>query len=455
MFEDHYIERPPKWLERIYRRTLPRKKDFENLLLEYDVTGIEGVLPFSFLPRVMPCVYLDEIRQSTRTVTKFILNFLYDNEKNPSLEKSKFGEFVIKQLGVLDSLPERLIGGARYDLAVEGNPEKGNPPKLIEVNCIDYGGIAEVTYGEKALIETVPELKEHIFENNGVLDDLIQRIRMCGNSFMLIADKNSESAGEHRIIIKKAEEQGLKGYLIEDDEFVQKLKNSEISFRDGNIQFLDKTGRWNEVESLYLRSFSEPESMMNNLFAVEAYVEAGCKIVDGYYNCLLENKGLMCVLNDKSAQKKYLAPEEQLLLQKIVPKTGLLSDNGFREEVRCDANYAEQFVLKKLDEHHGNGVYVGRDMVPILDKITNPEEWCIQEMCKFNRVPYDSIKGTRRLGIADFAVYVSYVWNGKEKKLVEHNVLGFLVRASSENQKVNMSLGGAAVPTFIERGQMG
>ena len=83
----------------------------------------------SLTPRIIPSQYVPVIGQTCNIIAKLTLGTLYGQNTNRDLNGSKLA--TILEEGVLDYLPEVMMGSARYDLAIVGQLRKNNSPKLI------------------------------------------------------------------------------------------------------------------------------------------------------------------------------------------------------------------------------------------------------------------------------------------------------------------------------------
>ena len=71
-------------------------------------------------------------------------------------------DMLINELKVLKYRSQRITGSFRFDMAVVGNPEPGNAPKLLEINEIGFDGLARSSFIQETILSLAPELRKNL-----------------------------------------------------------------------------------------------------------------------------------------------------------------------------------------------------------------------------------------------------------------------------------------------------
>ncbi|GEM_PF-4194620 len=452
-FDHHHRETPSPELEAIYAG-LPydqRKKALADLLVRMDITyAPDQLIPVSFLPRVLPLSYFRTIEASCRALTQLLFSALYDAEfRNGPLRKPGLNT-ALEACGVFDRLPARIVGGARYDFAVEGPLLPDNPPRILEVNDLDYAGGGWIPACHRALFEVVPEL--------GAIATNLEQPRVVGKNMSRIGQRilqvtadGPDSATDYTILRKDVRDMtGVEITGIEDLVFADEA-------RDGRIHFTPRgVIRGQEhFDAIYFRTMGTVEEMDEYADVVKRMVASGVPMYDGFAQLLMENKGLWSHLHDDCG--RLVDRETAALLRKVLVPTQYMT-KSLLEEVR---HAPERYVLKRADGHMGRTVYVGEEALAVLGHVTDPREWCVQQRIELNTMRTDPTTSGPIDSIIDLGVYVVFEWDqqagpaGQSRagadRLVHFEVAGLLTRSSPDNPKVNVALGGCVVPVFVSK----
>ncbi|MEK7867254.1 MAG: hypothetical protein AAB434_11270 [Planctomycetota bacterium] len=445
-FDHHHRETPSPELAAIYAR-LPydeRKKALADLLLRLDITyAPDQLIPVSFLPRVLPRPYFATIEASGRALTQVLFSALYDAEfRNGPLRKPGLNA-ALEAIGVFDRLPARIVGGARYDFAIEGPLTPDNPPRILEVNDLDYAGAGWISTSHRALMQVVPEIASVAvnIEQPRVVGHHMARL---GKRILQVTADGPDSATDYTLFRKDVREMtGVEITGIEDLVFAEEA-------REGRIHFTPKgVSRGTEMyDALYFRTMGTVEEMEEYHDVVKRIVASGVPTYDGFAQLLMENKGLWSHLHD--ACDRLVDRQTAALLRKVLVPTQYMTPT-LLEEVR---HAPERYVLKRADGHMGRTVYVGEEALAVLGHVTSPPEWCVQQRIELNTMRTDPTTSGPVESIIDLGVYVVFEWDESKAgadRLVRFEVAGLLTRSSPDNPKVNVALGGCVVPVFVAK----
>ncbi len=401
----------------------------------------------AILPRVLPSSYLPVIRSTAREITTFVLKLLSlpPNEVSAIVPPGPVRDFLIDELGVLKYRPKRLTGSFRFDMAIVGKPERGNPPKLLEINEIGFDGLARSSFIQKTILSLVPELRKNVY----ALDTAAAEIQNMMRLGPQIARMQSDCYNwDEEFLLRTGDQMGAKVHLISpaqlnhqiDDHFPL-LKKEPIRFRNGRA-IVGKNLRPDAVQMSFaftLEDYKKGRKLYREL------VRSQTPQYGPFITGLVASKMILVLLSDVHLRRKLLGSSKNLndaILHAFPLK-------GHVDQARARAN---SLVLKHTDGFGGEQVYMGSELMRRLKKIKPSEldQWIVQQRTKLNTLRVHGILSRPRRVISDLGVFVQYDWsNGK---LRHFEVGGFITRATNRSLKVNVSGGGIQVPVMFTRG---
>ena len=449
VFEDHFHEASPSFLSEVYEAT-DYERSRSGFLEVLDRNNVRyeqgmGVMPTSFIPRIIPASYLRVVHQVARALTKAQLNLLFHSELSDLLNLPGLNRLLIENLKIMDKTPARIVGGARYDFAIEGELTENNPPQLLEINNLDYGGIGWVPFTNRALLHSVPGLRDHV--KNIDLDLLIaHNFSKLGKRVLMIV-AGEETHSDYQIFAQGVRNYGLDIKLVNDTVFQRKLQDGKVSLSPKGVVYCGE-----KYDFIYLRTFSINAEVLEFSDAISELIASRVPMYDSFHALLLENKGLLGLLN-RDLLTRIASPEDAELLEKAIPQTRTLTQ-GMIDDLCLDGT-RNNYVLKKKDGHMGEYVLFGDE---IVSQITLPgfdrSDWCLQKRLKLNTLDVDPVPSGPRRGIVDLAVYVCFDYDSTRpvsNRLRDFYIASLFTRCSGDKLKVNVAQGGCVVPVFVLR----
>lgn len=399
------------------------------------------------LPRVLPLSYYPEIYRSAQQITLFCLRLLSlpPQEIKAILPRGPIRDFLIQELGVLKHRPHRLVGSFRFDMAIVGDTIKGNPPKLLEVNEIGFGGLSRTTFIQNTMLNLMPELaKKNLF-----LDPAAAEIRNFQRLGTEIARFQYDAYDwEEEVLKREAARQGVKIALVSpaplgfqyDVTDYPLLHTMPVRFSKGRV-CLGKDWFPEAVQMGYsfeLQDYLRAPEMYRSL--VRNATPQYCPFITG----LVASKAILVVLSDRSLRKKLLGSGRSL--ESSILHADLLGDR--KEEVLMKP---DQFVLKHVDGLGGEKVFFDKELERKVKQVSHHQEkeWVAQERVKLNTIETEGTLSRRRRVIGDLGVFVQYDWSRNGFRHFE--VGGFLTRATNKTYKVNVSTGGMQMPVIFDK----
>jgi hypothetical protein len=444
----HYIETLPRQIQNIVKnRSLLKDQKIElwNHFVDSELIGITDD-DCCVYPRILPYSYLKTIEKSSYEICLFVFRLLSlpTKEVKAIIPQGPIRDYLIQELEVLKYRPDRLVGSLRLDMAIVGKPEINNPPKLLEINEIGFGGLSRSTYIQNALMQLVPEFGKMIAIDSAYSE--AQNMKRLGNNVArfqydaydweeeVLASEAQKYGVDIRLISPKA----LK-FAVDQKEYpalhkaeVKKLKNRiriGVDYHPDMIQM----GYSFELAD-YLRA---PE-------LYKSIVTSKTPQYSPFITGLIASKSILVLLNDKQLRQKLLGKSNSLE-QSILPASFL---KGHKNKIR---ESFDQYVIKHVDGLGGEMVFFGNELLKKLKGIRNSKEqhWVAQEKILLNTMFVDGIISEPRKVLSDLGVFIQYDWaNGKFNNF---KVGGFISRATDKSYKVNISGGGIQVPTLFTR----
>src|SRR3989344_864038 len=205
----------------------------------------------SLIPRILPANYKPVVEDSCRLLTRLVLDTLYDNKINHKLNGSKLAT-ILKEEGALENLPNVLVGSARFDLAVQGDPTPDNPPGLIEFNLVDYGGIGWIPRMNKVYLNHMKELP-FLVEHDNFIPSFYRNFMHLGNRFLMVMDGGTQYE-DYDLFREEIRKYGMRFDPISCDDFAK-----EVTFSANSLNW-----QGTRYDAIYLKAFSMEEEVESN-----------------------------------------------------------------------------------------------------------------------------------------------------------------------------------------------
>lgn len=405
------------------------------------------------LPRLLPYSYLSEIKRTAFDICLFAMKLLDlpTKELKSILPRGPIRDFLIDELDILKFRPLHRIGSLRFDMAIEGDAAKGNPPKLLEINDIGFGGISRATYLQNSLLNLLPQLKKQVYVIDAARAEC-RNYQSLGNSMARF--QYDAYDWEEEVLIQEAAKKGITIKLISpsplrfkwDHNDYPLLESQKLSFSKGKLvlsstEYPEKKWKPDLIQmgfSFELKDFMRAPEMYHSL------IRSSTPQYSPFITGLIASKAILVLLDDKNLRQRLLGSSKKL-------NSAILSAHmleSIRDEVH--ENY-KNYVLKHVDGLGGERVYFDQDLLKQLQKIpkNKQHEWIAQERIKLNAIDLEGTLSLKRKLIADLGVFVQYQWN---RGHFQHFSLGgFITRATNRSYKVNVSGGGIQVPVFFDK----
>jgi len=420
-----------------------------NLWNEFVDSNLIGITEedCGIFPRVLPLSYLQEIKKTTYKICLFTMKLLElpMAEIKTILPEGPIRDFLIHELEVLKHRPQRLVGSFRYDMALVGDAIKGNPPKLLEINDIGFGGISRSTYLQNTIFNLQPAWKKKYLtldaskaesKNYLALGDSIARFQYDAYDW------------EEQTLIHEARKNGIRIELISPKQLKFKwdhqdyplMVQSNVSLKNNKIVI----GKNWQPDALQMGYSFELKDFLRSPDMYRQIIKSNTPQYSPFITGLVASKSILVLLSDPILQRKFLGSSHSLD-QAILPAQ-LLKEQ--KEEAL--KNY-RKYVLKHADGLGGEKVFFDHHLVHQLKKITkkHESEWILQKRTKLNTIELEGTLSRKRKVIADLGVFVQYQWS--KGKFQHFEVGGFITRATNKSYKVNVSGGGIQVPVFFDK----
>ncbi len=450
MFERHNHETLPPDLGKIFARR--RMKDLKvELWNTFADSGLTGICDddCSVVPRILPASYLSAIVGAARDITEFLLKYLaFPEDRLLALHHSTpVTRYLLNRIGVLDHRPRRLTGTIRYDFAIEGPPRPDNPPKLFEINEIGFDGLGRSSHIQKAILALFPELRKRV----RVLDTARSEARnMSRLGKRLLRLQYDVYSWEEEVTIAEARRHGVEIEMvspeifgIEMDPDFPLLRRAPVSLRRKRLVAGGSPAPPDAVQISY--SFELPDYKEGrDLF--RSIVRSRTPHYSPFLTGLVAPKSTLVLLDDHDLQEELLGARRARRLRGSLLPVKLLSD--CLDEVK---RKYRQLVIKQVDGLGGELVFVGKEILPQLDRIPARQrrDWIVQKRVLPNTIEVDGIRSRRRRVMGDLGVFVQYDWDGE--RFLNFQVGGMITRATNRSKKVNVSGGGIQVPVMFDR----
>jgi len=443
----HYFEQPPKQVGAVLQKYDhgDHKVNLWNAFVDTDLIGINDD-DCHILPRVLPGSYLQEIKKVAQEITLFSLRLLSlpEREIRTIIPPGPIRDFLLDELEVLRYRPQRLTGSLRFDMAIVGSPERGNPPKLLEINEIGFDGLARSSQIQETLFSLMPELRTRVVGLDTAGAEA-RNMRRLGES--LARFQKDTYNWEEEVLIQKARAAGVGITLASPWEFKYQfekdfplLTRKKVSLSRGRLcvgeSFVpDAVGMGFSFE---LKDYKEGRELYRKM------VQSETPQYSPFITGLIASKMILVLFSDLALRRRLLGTVRSL--EQVIISAQPLQD--------CRADTQENYerrVLKHVDGMGGEMVFIGEELKKRLKTITSRDmaNWVVQQRVALNKIGVNGILSRPRSVISDLGVFVQYDW--ARGKFRHFEVGGFISRATNRSYKVNVSGGGIQVPVMFTR----
>ena len=447
--KSHFCE-GSTFMNRFQNLSAKKRREQKILLWNRFVdSGLIGITEedCSILPRYLPQSYLPEIKKTAYDITVFLLRLLNlpAREIKTIIPEGPIRDFLIHELEVLKFRPDRLVGSFRFDMAIVGKIESGNPPKLLEVNEIGFGGLSRMTYIQETMLELLPQLGKGAKLFDPCKAETKNFLRLGKNIARFQYDAYD---WEEQVLLKEAKKRGIQIHLVSPKQLGFRWDHKEYPLLEQqNIRF-----KKNRIEIGH--NWQPDVVQMGYSFELQDYLRAPemyHKIVQSktpqyspFLTGLVASKSILVLLADPLLQNMLLGSSKKL-------SSAILSAQMLKNHREQVLEKPEKFVLKHVDGLGGEKVFFDDDLVRQLKKINKKSEgeWVAQERTKLNSLEIEGTLSRRRKVISDLGVFVQYDWS--QGKMNHFEVGGFITRATNKTFKVNVSSGGLQIPVFFDK----
>jgi hypothetical protein len=416
------------------------RKDLFAGIVDQGYPG-DNLEDLSLVPRVLPNSYIGVIREACNNLTRALINIASKNQGTilEWLKPDRRWKKLIFDHGVFERTPDRLVGELRFDFAVCGPLTPDNPPRLMEVNGGALGVIAHASFLPSLLHELVPGL-EHLttVDLRKAFGVLCSRVgpdiaNICIGEYSWGEDILSDSVdGFHLLSMQPLEKMNL----------WPKLCAAEWVFDNEGFLQMKLDGTWKRMDGLrWARVLNEED--------IECYGRLLKRVTDSAttfmsplrmdYVC---HKGILPLLCNSEFLTGQLGISNPSSVTQYVLPSWPLHDIGFppREDYG-------RLVLKQNFGCSGKGVFVGKAISAMEAQVSQLHEWTLQRRVELNQMYAPLLYSQDRPVRMDLAAFVYYDAIGGH---VEHCEVAGLVSRGSSAQKVNLNLGGVAIPVLVK-----
>src|ERR1700761_119428 len=135
------------------------RKNFFGAMMADGYLG-PNVEDMALVPRVLSGSYVRLIEDAAEQLTRAVLTFASRDRDFilKYLRPDDRWKTLIEDYGILDRIPQRMVGELRYDFALTGPLTEDNPPQLLEINGAALGLYAFGSFLPKTVKDLVPGL---------------------------------------------------------------------------------------------------------------------------------------------------------------------------------------------------------------------------------------------------------------------------------------------------------
>lgn len=414
------------------------RKDFFGAMIDDGYLG-PNVEDMALVPRVLGGSYVKVIEDAAEQLTRAILTFANRDRDFilKYLRPDDRWKTLIEEYGILDKVPQRMVGEIRYDFALAGPLTEENPPQLLEINGAALGLYAFGSFLPRTVKNLVPGL--HHLTYTDVVGSFVKLGQRVGPEIATFSP-GGLFWGDHLLAEATDSFHFVTPTEVPNQHLWPRLKRAVWRIdSDGGLS-LSIDGVWRRMNGFrWARVITGRD--------IDRFGELFRSVLHGptvYMSHprveFATNKGVLPLLCDEHFLRSELQIANPYKVMQYVTPTRKLADVGFPK--RADW---EELVLKQNFGSGGENVFVGDAIEKAVGKVQNPESWIVQDRHYLNqmyaRLLYSS---DRALGM-DLGVFVNYDF--KDGKLEYLNVAGIVARGSHQSL-VNVTRGGAAIPVF-------
>ena len=443
MFDNHYHEEIPAEVREVLSKETKStgKHRLKSCLLARNITSF---IPVSYLPRVLPKGYDATVEKACRLIVEMAFESAYGNQE--ALDLPGNSHELIHDYHVFRNMPQRAVGTCRLDFAVSGIPTEENPPKLLEINCIDYAGTGWGPSSSLAMLEAIPGLEDIVSFRNA-REGMAKNMAQLGKK-MLFLSAGDNTYLDYTNFAKSMKEAGFEVKHLCDDDFVAMNDEGLVRMSENGIDIKDGQG-WSHHDFIYPRCFGTLGEIWDADDVIHAIIDRNVPIYDNLFALVLENKAAHGIFHEHA--KTFMSEADRQFAEKVI----LPSVNLDRKTKNMLLKSPQGKVLKHSDGHMGETVYINDAIIHALPQIKRLKGWTIQDFVSLNTADIEpTYYGAQSRALVDLSVYVSYEFDSKKpagKRLETCSMSGAICRASPWNYKVNLSTGGLLVPVFFSK----
>lgn len=414
------------------------RKQFFGTIIDDGYLGPD-LEDFSLVPRVFPTSYVRVIEDAARRVTDAIMR-LATRDKGfllRHLSADQRWNILIKQHGILDEIPKRLVGEMRFDFAIAGPLTEDNPPQLMEINGAALGLYAFASFLPKTL-KALAGLDHLTYTDVGeTFVELCQRVGPQIASFF----PGNLFWGDHLLANAMESLNLITPVDVPNQHLWPRLRRADWRFdSDGKLSlYFDQAWhrmdgfRWARVFTLRdVRRFGD---LLAGVMRSPSTVYMSHPRVE-----YATNKGVLPLLCNDNFLKTELGITDPENVRRYVTPSRSLADVGFPK--RRDW---KNLVLKHNFGSGGDNVFVGEAIETTGGRVDDHTAWIVQDRHELNQMYARLLFTSDRPVRMDLGVFVNYDFEDGELKYLR--VAGVVARGSNR-LLVNVTQGGAAIPVF-------
>lgn len=445
---DHYTEAVPSLFQKS-AHSRQREKVLKANMRDYFInSNLSDILEAdtSIYPRVLPGFYLKVIEKTARDIAESVLKLitLPAKEVEAIFPCGPLREYLVKELQVLKYRPNRLVGSLRFDMAIVGEPDFNNPPKLLEINEIGFDGLSRSAFIQETLFKIHPQLRKKYFALDSTYAELRNMRRLASSLARFQLD---EYNWDEELLWRGAQDTNFDLRLISPKQLrypvdlkkMYLMSKEEVLIRNKQLLIGDWLAKSYMVSyALETSDFKRAPQFYNQL------VRNSVPQYSPFLTGLFASKAILPILADSIIQKIVLNKHSEL--EKCILPASMLSEaKGLAFE------HPEKFVIKHVDGFGGEQVFMDQQLLKTMRSTpaSKMQEWILQKRIKINAIEIHGYLSKTKKAISDLGVFCQYDWS--QGKFNHFEVGGFLSRATNTSWKVNVSSGGAQVGVMFDK----
>ncbi len=417
-----------------------------NHFVDSDLIGLTDE-DCGIIPRFLPLSYLKEIKKTAYQITLFTMRLLDlpTKELKSILPHGPIRDFLIEELEVLKYRPQLRVGSFRFDMALTGEACKGNPPKLLEINDIGFGGISRSTFLQNSMLNLMPQWKNQIHFIDAAKAEC--RNYLCLGHHMARFQYDAYD-WEEQVLLSEAKRRNIQIELLSpkqlkfnwEKDHYPLLESAEVGIKSCRVII---NNQWHP-DFIQMGYSFELQDFLRAPQLYHSIVKSQTPQYSPFLTGLVASKSILTLLADPLLRRQLLGSSKKLNDAILFAQ----SLDKVREVI--SENYSH-YVLKHVDGLGGEKVFFDDELKRQVKKVhkTHEHEWIAQERIKLNTIELEGTLSTKRKLIADLGVFVQYQWSQGQFKHFELG--GFITRATNKSYKVNVSGGGIQVPVFFDK----